>query len=331
MPSRSGLVLIVTHSRDDHAARLEQVLDARGAAWARLDTDRYAADQRIVRFAAGPHGAGPLLRLDGEEVPGSAVGAVLHRHLFLPTAPGVEDPDARAMAESELLASLRGGLLALPAFWLNHPHADALARHKLLQLALAAAEGLAVPETRVTSDPAEIRACFAAWDGRMIAKLAGGQLPFAAGEQAHLVMTARLEAADLEHDGPLAVCPALYQRLVDKACDVRATVVGDRVLACRIDGGAGADWREAGLAQVTLSSYELDDATAARCVALTRRLGLEFAGIDLLRTPDGDHVFLELNAAGQWQWVQEATGLPIAEAIVDRALEGMAARGAVAA
>jgi hypothetical protein len=31
--------------------------------------------------------------------------------------------------------------------------------------------------------------------------------------------------------------------------------------------------------------------------------------------PDGRLVFLEVNASGQWAWVEEATGMPIAAAI----------------
>jgi len=33
------------------------------------------------------------------------------------------------------------------------------------------------------------------------------------------------------------------------------------------------------------------------------------------RTPTGEHVFLEVNTAGQWLFVEQATGQPIAEAV----------------
>ncbi|MDP9794725.1 D-alanine-D-alanine ligase-like ATP-grasp enzyme [Catenuloplanes nepalensis] len=48
---------------------------------------------------------------------------------------------------------------------------------------------------------------------------------------------------------------------------------------------------------------------------------LRFAALDFIVTPDGDHVFLEANPNGQWAWIEDETGLPIAAAVAD-ALEG---------
>ena len=45
------------------------------------------------------------------------------------------------------------------------------------------------------------------------------------------------------------------------------------------------------------------------------RLGLIYGAIDLRQTPAGDYVFLEVNPAGQWLFVEQRTGQPISEAI----------------
>ena len=47
----------------------------------------------------------------------------------------------------------------------------------------------------------------------------------------------------------------------------------------------------------------------------TQALGLTFGAIDLILTPQGDHIFLEINPAGQWAWLQDSTGDPIAKTI----------------
>jgi glutathione synthase/RimK-type ligase-like ATP-grasp enzyme len=98
------------------------------------------------------------------------------------------------------------------------------------------------------------------------------------------------------------------------------------LFACRIDAQGSAegtvDWRPAGVGSVQIHACELDPDVATRCLALMRALGLDLAGLDLLVTPEGETVFLEVNAAGQWLWVEQATGLAIASAIVDQLIIG---------
>ncbi len=123
----------------------------------------------------------------------------------------------------------------------------------------------------------------------------------------------------------LGAAPAIYQPLLDKDADLRVTVVGGEVFACRIDSqrheDGRVDWRRAGSALVSVEVFDLDDAIAQRCRALTRKLRLEVAGIDLVLT-QGEIIFLEINAAGQWAWIEEATRLPIAAAIANRLVSG---------
>jgi len=59
-------------------------------------------------------------------------------------------------------------------------------------------------------------------------------------------------------------------------------------------------------------------------VRVVEALGLCFGAIDLIVTPDDDHVFLEVNPNGQWLWIEELTGLPISHAIADLLMEGAA-------
>ena len=54
-------------------------------------------------------------------------------------------------------------------------------------------------------------------------------------------------------------------------------------------------------------------------------LGLNYGALDFIVTPDGRHVFLEVNPAGEFMWLTRHPGLPIAEALAD-VLTGRAAR-----
>ena len=48
----------------------------------------------------------------------------------------------------------------------------------------------------------------------------------------------------------------------------------------------------------------------------------QYGAIDMIVTPQGEHVFLELNPNGQFGWIQERTGLPLYEAMADLLISG---------
>ena len=66
---------------------------------------------------------------------------------------------------------------------------------------------------------------------------------------------------------------------------------------------------------------QLPESLAMACRSLVRQLGLRFGAIDLVQAADGDYVFLEINPNGQWLWIQDETGLPIAEALCTTLLD----------
>jgi glutathione synthase/RimK-type ligase-like ATP-grasp enzyme len=63
--------------------------------------------------------------------------------------------------------------------------------------------------------------------------------------------------------------------------------------------------------------HQLPEKVAQQCVDLVARSRLVYATIDLILTPDDRYVFLELNSAGEYGWIESLTGLPISEAIAD--------------
>jgi biotin carboxylase len=42
---------------------------------------------------------------------------------------------------------------------------------------------------------------------------------------------------------------------------------------------------------------------------------LHYGAADFILTPDGRHVFLEINPAGEFFWLEKYTGLPLSGAI----------------
>jgi hypothetical protein len=44
---------------------------------------------------------------------------------------------------------------------------------------------------------------------------------------------------------------------------------------------------------------------------------LNFASLDMIVTPEGEFVFLELNPNGQWLWLELELGLPLVASMAD--------------
>jgi glutathione synthase/RimK-type ligase-like ATP-grasp enzyme len=69
-------------------------------------------------------------------------------------------------------------------------------------------------------------------------------------------------------------------------------------------------------------AHDLPDDVADKLRGLMHRLGLIYGAIDLRLTPDGRYVFLEINPAGQFLYVEQQTGQPIAAALAARLAAG---------
>jgi hypothetical protein len=68
--------------------------------------------------------------------------------------------------------------------------------------------------------------------------------------------------------------------------------------------------------------YDLPAPTAEGLLALMRRLGLEYGAVDFRVTPEGEHVFLEVNPAGQFLFIENATGMKIADTLAGHLANG---------
>lgn len=318
------MILIVAYEEDFAAADGERTLRARGAEVARVDCGRFPAGSGVtLRWSADGQ---RRRRLGGVDL--DRVRAVWHRRGTIrpPRVRGDSADPVRAVidAESERVLMFLWNDLAVP--FVPAPHAVIRARQdKLSQLALAAEAGLAIPPTLVTTDPAEAYAFLREHGGNCITKLVDPGTLLRPDLGGLTRFTEPVIRRDHRAMGMVAACPTLFQAYVPKDIELRVTVVGDRTFAAAIHSQDAAhakhDWRKYDRNRVPYRAHQLPDQVAAACVAITRRLGLRYGAVDLIRRPDGEHVFLEINPAGEYHWVEVETGLPITEAICDLLLD----------
>ncbi len=105
------------------------------------------------------------------------------------------------------------------------------------------------------------------------------------------------------------MCPGIYQPYVDKVCDLRVTVIGERFFAARIhrrDGDAFVDWRPHSMDDTLVAEIcDLPSAYEEKLRRLMRELGLVYGCIDLAQDRQGELHFFEVNQTGQYLFVEE--------------------------
>jgi hypothetical protein len=319
-------VLLLTHSDDYYCIDLvQQALKARGVRALRVDTDRYPTEVRIsARFAARERSF--VLRVDDEEVPLDDVPAVWARRLWPGRLPPNLDaryaPHCRKESRTAFFDTLA---LVEGARWVNPVRPLFAAESKLLQLQSAQEVGFALPDTAITNDPDEARALYDRTGKRAVTKLLGAlsQTMDASGD---FVYTSALSDDDMGAVDQVQLCPQVFQAWVDKSCELRVIAVGEQLFTGAIDASASAtgqvDWRLSRPGEAKWSRYELPDEVATRIHALMRKLDLRYGAVDLIVTPEDEHVFLEVNPAGEWGWLERDLGLPIGAALADELLAG---------
>jgi hypothetical protein len=307
------VILIVSHPGDDHAAAVLAALRRARHPAVLVDTARFPSEAALTQRFGGGNGAGYSLRIEGRGVDLGACRVGWWRRPQPFTLHEGLAADVASFAYTECHEAVAGLWPALKLTWVNPPALDEVAHHKPYQLAVAGEVGLPVPRTLITNDPDEARA-FADEIGpeRTVYKT------FLATEE-HWRETRVLRPVELGLLDRVRLAPVIFQEYVPAVCDIRVTAVGDRLFATAItgpEGGYALDYRME-MDAARFEPAELPAETEAGLRALMERLGLVYGAIDLRRTPDGEHVFLEVNPAGEWRFVEEKSGQPLTAAMAE--------------
>jgi glutathione synthase/RimK-type ligase-like ATP-grasp enzyme len=318
--------LVLTQPEDVTADVLLSKLDEDGVPYLRLDPASFPMSAQLSGWWEGGRFVAALRAATGEDVDLSGVRSVWYRRPGdFRFAEGMS-PSTLQFAAAETRQAFSGVLLALDALWINDPAREARAAIKPLQLRVAQEVGLTVPRTLVTNDPEAAREFLTLDPEAYVYKRLSTMLVWNENGELTAFETQRLDETDLEHLDRVALAPCTFQRYVDKAYEIRATVVGDGVFAAKADSQRSDrgrfDWRLD--TELPWTRYELPTDVAARLLAVTRRFGLVFGAFDLIRRPDGEYVFLEVNPSGQWAWFEDDVTIPIRDAIVSKLVEGPA-------
>ncbi len=317
----AGTILVLSGPDDSTADAVIAELAECGASIACMDIGDFPL--RMTMRARLEQGSwqGELCTAD-RSIELASVGAVYYRRPTRFTFPdGMSEVDA-IFAATEAQFGLGGVLAALDVLWVNNPVRVALAEYKPVQLRVAADSGLTVPRTLVTNDHRAAQEFAAAVGGQMVCKTLSSMV-LSEGGQHHITYTTPIDPATID-SGSLAASANLLQELIPKCHDARVTMVGDQPFSVAIHADTDAariDWR-ADYDALTYTQVEPPENILAGMVRYLHAFGLTFGAFDFTVTPQGDWMFLECNPSGQWLWLQEQAGLPIAAALAEFLAKG---------
>jgi RimK family alpha-L-glutamate ligase len=212
---------------------------------------------------------------------------------------------------------------------INSPRAIERCVDKFYTTALLEQAGLPVPETIACERSADAIAAVREM-GDAIVKPIFGSL-------GHGMVRVTNPDVALRVVEPLEQIGSIFyvQRHVDDGGrDVRAFVVGGRVIGAIERTAPAGDWRTNVSRGGSVQPFELPPEWVQLALRATAAVGADYAGVDLLPSRDGQVFVLEVNGIPGWKGLQQATGVDVAAAIVDHVVErvrrGEAAVGAVA-
>lgn len=315
-------VLIISTKLDPHVDAVLTRLQARNVPCFRLNTDHFHQEYRVC----ADDGPGGTIRIDDIwgrscRFPDGLRAVWMRKPEPSLPPPGVEDDGVRRYVAQELREFMSFLTVDERVPWINNPDLNRRHQRKHPQLRLARSLGLRVPRSLITNDPREAESFMRSCPEGVICKPLVMGSHYVDGEH-RVAFTRRIASEEFAAlRDSIALCPTYLQEAIPKDHELRVTIIGERVFCCRIDSqgvpGAEQDWRAVDTIELPHTIVPLQEETATALRAYLKACDLRFGAFDLIVTPSGETVFLELNPNGQWYWVELATGAPMADAMAD--------------
>lgn len=322
---KSPTVLCLTHSADYFTIdSVMQALRSLGYQAIRVNGDHFPMHWQAT-FSVGEHPANIEWTIDNQHfTQESIVGVWLRKdarpHIVLPeTATDESTWEQQCSREATAAKSVfYSQLRHVP--WIDKLSSIRNAENKGLQLDEAQRSGLMIPDTIITNSPEQAKGFYHKHTGNIVTKMLTPLL-HSMGRPDQFVYTSKVEKEHLDSLDGLRFSPMVFQEHIEKAYELRIAYVGGRCFTGKIDATKDAtahvDWRKATGSTVQWEPYELPAAVTLTLCQLMQRLNLLFGAIDMIVTPKGEYVFLEVNPCGEWGMLESALELPISNAIAE--------------
>jgi glutathione synthase/RimK-type ligase-like ATP-grasp enzyme len=244
------------------------------------------------------------------------VTSVWYRRKPTPQVSSIVPLNDRNFAFGELTHVIEGLSPDSSILWVDYPSAVHFAERKLQQLRAAIKLGLPIPDTLVSTNPNKLQDFVMSHPQGVICKPIFRGLNII-GDDAESAFTRIIDVEEISKLSNDWTFPTLVQGAIPKGSDLRITVVGDKLFSVEITTKEKRiDWRLPD-ANPTYSPYSLSMRVKDQCLNMLKYFGLCYGAFDFAVSPNGDIYFLEVNAVGEWAWLDRKLELGIREALIN--------------
>lgn len=311
------MILIISDAHDAHADVVQEKLNKLGFPVYRFNLDVHSLRNTTITYSQ------QIWKIiqNGHAVSNTEITAVWTRRAFVELL--LEEKNS---ADSNFLLWKNEWNKVLLGFYFSISTIPTLcplkpsyaAENKFQQIYLAKSIGFNVPATITSNDKNELIKFAQVYQNNVVLKL--HHQDFYKTDSGYVGIYVNKVTADMldefsDHDEN----PITLQEYIEKAFEIRYTVVGNCHFCCKIDSQKSErtkiDWRRYDIPNTPHSIIEPPEAIKIRVSNLMEKLNLNYGALDFIVDNKNQWYFLEINSMGQWLWIEDLTGLKISDAI----------------
>lgn len=298
-------ILIITNSFDKTATYIEKTY-GKLANFFRLNVDKINQYDITVRQ--------DMISIKDltskQSISSEKIYSVYYRKISFPSL-SEYDSSYHLLMKSEIYSLIRGIADTVGSKALTRPSVLAKADNKIVQLKVAQECGLLVINSLITNNNFEAQKFIGNNDTNSIVK------PLSTGKIYHQNKVETIQTNLIKNKKILNLekCPSYFQNYVKKSFELRITVVDGRLFPVKIISKDKIDWRSY-KNQIEYYKAKVPVNIEQSIKKMMFNLNIKFAAFDFIVGTDNKYYFLELNANGQWQWLEKALNIPISLEIV---------------
>ncbi|UOU96934.1 hypothetical protein MUU74_10555 [Chryseobacterium daecheongense] len=305
-------ILIITHTQDNFSIeKVTEYIKKNGFEVIRFDVDLYPLQNKLSTvFQNGEWKT--ILETPENTYRLDDITAVWYRRAYN-IGNGLKEelePKFFGAAMGEVRNTLFGFLESIDAYSLGKPSVYRRLDSKEEQLKIAGKIGFTIPETCITNNPDEAKKFILAHKN-VIGKMQTGFAIYEDGIE-NVVFTNVIKEENLEELDSLIYCPMQFQKKIEKKKELRITVVGEDIYAFEVDSqqfdDAKVDWRKDGINLIDKwVRTELPAEVESKILELLDTYHVDYGAIDMIVSPEDEYYFIEINAAGEFFWLDNLT------------------------